>query len=65
MPVIPLQNELEVICVPTEFEVDPTSTGSVVVLNVIPNGFLIKSARNIKVALLPKKKCLSYIDMTP
>ena len=27
------------ICVYAEFEVDPTTTASVVVLNVIPNGF--------------------------
>ena len=39
MTVIPLYNKLEVICVPTEFEAYPTSTASVVVPNVISNGF--------------------------
>ena len=38
MTVIPLKNELEVICVHAEFDVDPTSTASVMV-NVIPSGF--------------------------
>ena len=37
--VIPLKNELEMINVPTKFEVNPTTTASVVVLNVITNGF--------------------------
>ena len=39
MTVIALQNKLEVIYVYAEFEVDPTTTVVVVVLNVIPNGF--------------------------
>ena len=34
MTVVPLQNELEVIFVYAEFEIDPTSTASMVVPNV-------------------------------
>ena len=36
---MPLLNELRVICVYAAFEVDPTTTASLVVLNGIPNGF--------------------------
>ena len=39
MTAIPLKNKLEVMGVYAEFEVDPTTTASVVVLNGIPNGF--------------------------
>ena len=46
MTLIPLQNELELMCVPTEFEVDPTSTASVVVPNVILNIFLNIKSKN-------------------
>ena len=40
MTVILPNNGLEVICVYAEFEVNPTTTASVVVLNVIANGLI-------------------------
>ena len=40
MTIISLKNGLEVICVYAEFEVDPTATATLVVLNVIANGLI-------------------------